>query len=169
MDLLDLQRVREQEFPVTKEWRFFNHAATAPLSTRAAAAMEKQIREQLALGSVGHEIWTPEQEQTRALIARFIHAEPREIAFIRNTAEGISFVANGLRWKAGDNVVATNAEYPANMYPWMSLVEQGVVIKMAQEQDGRLFLEDLDKAIDTRTRVVAISFVEFSSGFMNDL
>jgi cysteine desulfurase / selenocysteine lyase len=166
---MDLQRLREQEFPVTKAWRFFNHAATAPLSRRAAAAMEKQIQEHVALGSVGNEIWTPEQEQTRALAARFINADPSEIAFIRNTAEGISFVANGLRWQAGDNVVATNAEYPANMYPWMRLVEHGVIVKMAQEHDGRIFLEDIDKAIDTRTRVVAISFVEFSSGFMNDL
>ena len=166
---MDLQRLREQEFPVTTAWRFFNHAATAPLSKRAAAAMAKQLQEHVALGSVGNAIWTPEREQTRALAARFINADPSEIAFISNTAEGISFVANGLRWQAGDNVVATNAEYPANMYPWMRLVEQGVIIKMAQEHDGRIFLEDIDKAIDTRTRVVAISFVEFSSGFMNDL
>jgi hypothetical protein len=56
---MDLQRIREQEFPVTKEWRFFNHAATAPLSKRAAAAMQKQIPEHVALGSVGNEIWVP--------------------------------------------------------------------------------------------------------------
>lgn len=166
---MDVQRLRAQEFPVTETWRFFNHAATSPLSRRAAAAMEKQIHEQLTLGSVGNDIWTPEREQTRALVARFINADPSEIAFIRNTAEGISFVANGLRWRAGDNVVATNAEYPANIYPWLNLAEQGVLVKLAQEKDGRIFLEDLDKAIDTRTRVVAISFVEFSSGFMNDL
>jgi selenocysteine lyase/cysteine desulfurase len=166
---MDLQRLRDEEFPVTKEWRFFNHAATSPLSRRAAAAMQKQIDEQLALGSVGLEIWTPERERTRALVARFINADAGEIAFIRNTAEGISFVANGLRWKAGDNVVTTNAEYPANVYPWMNLGERGVVVKLAQEKEGRIFLEDIDKAIDTRTRVVAISFVEFSSGFMNDL
>ncbi len=166
---MDVQRLRAQEFPVTENWRFFNHAATSPLSRRAAAAMEKQIHEQLALGSVGNDIWTPEREQTRALVARFINADPSEIAFIRNTAEGISFVANGLRWRAGDNVVATNAEYPANIYPWLNLAEQGVLVKLIQEKDGRIFLEDLDKAIDTRTRVVAISFVEFSSGFMNDL
>jgi cysteine desulfurase/selenocysteine lyase len=166
---MDLQRLRAEEFPVTKDWRFFNHAATSPLSRRAAAAMEKQIREHVTLGSVGNDIWTPEREQTRALVARFINADASEIAFIRNTAEGISFVANGLRWKAGDNVVATNAEYPANMYPWLNLAEQGVIVKMAQEKDGCIFLEDIDKAIDTRTRVVAISFVEFSSGFMNDI
>jgi len=166
---MDVQRLRAQEFPVTENWHFFNHAATSPLSRRAAAAMEKQIQEQLALGSVGNDIWTPEREQTRALVARFINADPSEIAFIRNTAEGISFVANGLRWRAGDNVVATNAEYPANIYPWLNLAEHGVLVKLAQEKDGRIFLEDLDKAIDTRTRVVAISFVEFSSGFMNDL
>jgi selenocysteine lyase/cysteine desulfurase len=166
---VDLQRIREREFPVTKEWRFFNHAATSPLSRRAAAAMEKQIREHMELGSVGNELWTPEREQTRSLVARFINAAPGEIAFIRNTAEGISFVANGLRWKPGDNIVATNAEYPANMYPWMNLADQGVIVKMAPEKDGRIFLEDLDKAIDTRTRAVAISFVEFSSGFMHDI
>jgi selenocysteine lyase/cysteine desulfurase len=166
---MEVQRIREQEFPITATWRFFDHAATSPLCRRAAAAMEQRIHEHMTLGTLGNDIWTPEREQTRALVARFLNAEPGEIAFVRNTAEGISFVANGLRWQAGDNVVATNAEYPANMYPWLNLVEHGVIVKMVQEKDGRLFLEDLDKAIDTRTRAVAISFVEFSSGFMNDI
>jgi selenocysteine lyase/cysteine desulfurase len=93
---MDLQRIREQEFPLTKEWCFFTHAATAPLSKRAATAMEKQIWEHRALGSVGHEIWDTEQQQTRALVARLINADPGEVAFIRNTAEGISFVIQGL-------------------------------------------------------------------------
>ncbi|MGH8055669.1 MAG: aminotransferase class V-fold PLP-dependent enzyme [Candidatus Entotheonellia bacterium] len=166
---MDLQHLRAQEFPVTREWRFFNHAATSPLSVRAATAMEQHIRAQLAHGSLAADAWTPEREETRALLARFLKADPSEIAFIRNTAEGISFVANGLRWKPGDHVVATNAEYPANMYPWLNLAEQGVSVKMVEEKDGRIFLEDIEKAIDGRTRVLAISFVEFSSGFMNDL
>jgi selenocysteine lyase/cysteine desulfurase len=73
---MDLARIRAQAFPVTKEWRFCNHAATSPLSKRAAAAMERQIREHVALGGVGNDIWPPEREQTRALVGRFITADP---------------------------------------------------------------------------------------------
>jgi cysteine desulfurase / selenocysteine lyase len=86
---MDLARIRAQEFPVTEEWRFFNHAATSPLPKRAAAAMGRRIREQVALGSLGHDIWTPEREQTRALVARFINADPAGIAFIRAPLEAL--------------------------------------------------------------------------------
>ncbi len=131
--------------------------------------MERLIQEQVAHGSVGGELWTRGRRDARALLAQFLNADPGEIAFVSNTAEGISIVANGLQWKPGDNVVTTNVEYPANMYPWLNLADRGVSVKMAEEKGGRIFLEDIEKAIDSRTRVVAVSFVEFSSGFMHDL
>src|SRR5439155_2797451 len=87
----------------------------------------------------------------------------------KNTSEGISFVANGLQFSRGDNIVTTAVEFPANIYPWMNLHSAGVHLKMVPADGGRIPLERLVEAIDGRTRVVTVSSVQFSSGFRTDL
>ncbi len=60
-----------------------------------------------------------------------------EIAFVKNTSEGISIVANGIDWQWGDRIVTTNVEYPANIYPWMEVARgRGVKLVMVEETDG---------------------------------
>ena len=105
----------------------------------------------------------------RARVASLINAHPDEVAFTKNTSEGISFVANGLHWQTGDNVVITNVEFPANVYPWQALRARGVEVRMVLEEDGRIPLERVMEMINTRTRVVSISSVQFASGFRTDL
>src|SRR5262245_66591283 len=79
-------------------------------------------------------------------------------------------IANGLDWRAGDNIVTADCEFPANVIPWMRIKREfGVEVKMARERDCRLETEEILKLVDDRTRVVALSFVEFASGFRNDL
>ena len=93
-----------------------------------------------------------------------------EIAFMKNTTQGILIAANGIDWQEGDNVVTTAVEFPANVYPWWCLKERyGVSTRMVPERDGRIYVEDIAAAIDERTRVLTISHVEFASGFRNDL
>ena len=78
-------------------------------------------------------------------------------------------VANGLSWKTGDNVVISKAEFPANVYPWQALRSRGVEVRMAIEEDGRIPLDQLIGLIDSRTRLVAVSSVQFASGYRTDL
>lgn len=164
---MDWNALRE-EFPITRNYNFMNHAATAPLSRRAAEAGRWYFAhaEENAYLRGG---FFKKVDRVRGQVALLINAGADEIAFIKNTSEGISFVANGLNWQNGDNVVITNVEFPANVYPWQALRPRGVQVRMVFEEDGRIPLERVMEAIDNRTRVVSISSVQFASGFRTDL
>ena len=156
------------EFPITRNYNFMNHAAAAPLSRKAAEALRKYVTHAEENSYVRGGFFK-QVERVRGLVASLINAHPDEIAFTKNTSEGISFVANGLNWQTGDNVVINNAEFPANVYPWQALRSQGVEVRMVLEEDGRIPLERLREMINSRTRVVSISSVQFASGFRTDL
>ena len=165
---MDWQEIRD-EFPVTKNFAYLDHAAVAPLSARCADAMRAFIAESEERGYVDGAKWDRRVEDVRALAARLIAADASEIAFVKNTTEGLCHVASGLRWQEGDNVVITNVEFPANVYPWLNVEKRGVEVRRVKEVDGRIPFEAIETSVDSRTRVVSLSFVEFLSGFRNDL
>src|SRR5262249_14912610 len=82
---------------------------------------------------------------------------------------GIGLVAEGFPWAQGDNVVTAAEEYPSNIYPWLNLADRGVELRLVPTREGRIWLEGIKAAMDHRTRVLAISHLEFASGFRNDL
>ncbi len=164
---MDWNEVRE-EFAITRNYNFQNHAAVAPISRPAAEAARRYLRHAEENAYLDGEFYR-HADHVRQLAAELINAKPDEVTFIKNTTEGINFVANGLTWKSDDNVVVTNVEFPSNLYPWMNLKSRGVKVRMAMEDGGRIPLERIIEAIDSRTRVVAISSVQFASGFRTDL
>ncbi|HID06194.1 MAG TPA: aminotransferase class V-fold PLP-dependent enzyme, partial [Armatimonadetes bacterium] len=101
--------------------------------------------------------------------ATLIHADVDEIAFVKNTTQGILIAANGIDWHSGDNCIITDMEFPANVYPWMALSRIGVETRFVKARNGRILVDDIEAAMDARTRVVSISWVEFSNGFRNDI
>jgi selenocysteine lyase/cysteine desulfurase len=113
--------------------------------------------------------WQEVGEETRGRFARMIGASPDEVAFIKSTSEGLSFVAAGFPWKEGDNLVTANVEFPSNVYPWMRLASRSVEVRMVPAREGRVRKEDLFAACDGKTRLVALSSVEFANGHRNDL
>ena len=158
------------EFPVTDTFVYMNHAGVAPLSKRVMEAMVGFVQDATVNGAVNVDSWVETAEICRSAAAQLINADASEIAFMKNTTQGILLAANGIDWKEGDNVVTTAVEFPANVYPWWSLKERfGVETRMVPEHDGRINLNDLAAFIDNRTRVVTISHVEFASGFRNDI
>ncbi len=158
------------EFPVTESYIYMNHAGVAPLSRRVRDAMVSFVEDATVNGAVNVDSWTETVEVCRSVAAQLINADTTEIAFMKNTTQGILIAANGVDWQEGDNVVTTAVEFPANVYPWWRLKERyGVETRMVPERDGRIHLEDIVDAIDKRTRVVTISHVEFASGFRNDI
>jgi len=157
-------------FPVTQNCIYLNHAAVCPLSIPVYERMQQHARDLLEHGAVHYRDWFAAIRHTRGLAAKFIHANPDEVAFAPNTSSGLAMIANGLDWRAGDNIVTADCEFPANIVPWMRIRrEHGVEVRMAHERDGRLETEEILNLIDARTRVVTLSFVEFASGFRNDL
>src|SRR5262249_11291054 len=108
-------------------------------------------------------------KHVRALAAQLLNADPGEIAFVKNTSEGINFVAEGFQWRSGDNIVLAAEEYPSNQYPWLNQQYRGVEVRSVPSRGNRIAIDDISKAMDGRTRIVSLSFVEFASGFRNDL
>ncbi len=165
---MDWSALRE-EMPVTRRWAFFDHAAVAPLSARACAAMQAWAAD-LAEHGVAHDpLWVRRVEEVRGLFARLLNADPLDLAFIKNTSEGVGIVAEGYPWRPGDNLVTAEDEYPANRYPWLNLAARGVEVRAVPSRGGRVRLDDLRAALDARTRLVSLSFVEYATGYRNDL
>jgi cysteine desulfurase/selenocysteine lyase len=158
-------------FPITKELVYLNSASITPLSLPVKEAIEECLQDQLRYGDRKYEDeWSVRLKDVRRKVAKLIGASSDEIAILRNTVEGLSAAASGLDWKGGDNVVTNNLEHPANMYPWMNLEDRfGVEVRIVPARSGRVITEDLFAATDDRTKVITVSFVEFSNGFRNDL
>jgi cysteine desulfurase / selenocysteine lyase len=157
------------EFPITRRWAFFDHAAVAPLTGRAQRAMVEWAADLTDNGDVYHGLWMSRVEAVRVLCGRLLNAEPLDIAFVKNTSEGIGIVAEGFPWQAGDNVVIAEDEYPANQYPWLNLADRGVEVRRVPSREGRMLLDDLRLLMDANTRLVSLSWVQFASGFRNDI
>jgi cysteine desulfurase/selenocysteine lyase len=157
-------------FPITEHAIYLNHAAVSPPPIPTIEAIQSQLRDVVENGSLNYRRWRAVKEQARKLAAEMIGARAEQIAFMRNTSDGLSTVANGLRWRAGDNVVTFRKEFPSNIYPWLRLRDAfGVEVRMCDERDGRIELDELIGLIDEKTRVVAISQVQYASGFRADL
>lgn len=165
---LDLETLR-QEFPVTRHWVYCNHAAVAPISTRVANAIQGVLTDLNEFGAVHWKSWGKTVEHARQLAARLINCDPDEIAFVKNTSDGLSLLSNGLDWKWGDKVVSIDTEFPANVYPWLSLKKRGVELVTISERKGRVDLHEIEQALDARTRVLTVSYVQYLSGFRVDL
>ena len=168
--MLDLwDTIRQHEFPIARRWAYFDHAAVAPLPRRAGDALRAWIAEQEENGVVNWPVWEEKVEILRDRVALLVGAHRDEIAFVSSTTQGIGLIAEGFPCAKGDSVVIPAEEYPSNIYPWMNLASRGVSARLVPSRDGRIWPEDLAAAMDQSTRVLAISHVEFASGFRNDL
>lgn len=147
-----------------------NHASVSPLCTEARDAMAQMLAGISSHADRKFHEWEQSTAWSRSLAARLVNAQPSEIAFLRNTSEGLSVVANGVDWRPGDNVVSIDVEFPANIYPWMRLKEAfGVELRLLPTQDGRADINQLLALVDERTRIVAVSWVEFGTGQRLDI
>ena len=166
MDLRDIQVA----FPIRASRVYLNNAAIAPASTVVIAAMNRFLADVRDHGDGHYLDWCRHADEVvKAKIARLIGANRSEIAFVKNTTEGVLLVANGLEWRAGDNVLVPDIEYPSNVYCWMNLRPRGIEIRWIPNREGRILVEDIAARIDQRTRLVTLSAVQFSNGFRQDL
>jgi selenocysteine lyase/cysteine desulfurase len=153
------------QFPVAGTFIYLNHAGVAPLCRPAAEAMKALAEDVWRFGSYHYDSWLEAYSGLRRAAARLINASASEIALIKNTSEGVSIVALGLDWKPGDRVVCFTGEFPANSLPWRRLQSKGVVV---DELPFTTPLERIDLAA-RGARLLAISFVQYLSGFRADL
>ena len=162
----EIWRRYRHEFPVTERLIYLNHAAVAPLPKRGAEAMRWLATDAEQNGSWHYPQWMEAVDGLKAAVARLINAEAGEIATVKNTSEGIATVALGLKWKAGDRIVAFREEFPANFYIWKKLEEwHGVRVEWLSCFDP---LEKVEQAA-RGARLLAISYVQYLSGHRVDL
>jgi selenocysteine lyase/cysteine desulfurase len=155
-------------FPLAERYIHMNHAGVSPLSQRARAAIEQVVETSMNLPYRDH--WAQDEaDRVRGLVGRLINGSADSIGLTRSTAHGISLLAQGLDWREGDNVVGALGEYPANVYPWMGLQNRGIEYRQARPIDGRITADSVFSLMDARTRVVALSHVEFWNGFRVDI
>lgn len=162
------QGLREH-MPVAGRHVFLNHAAISPLPRPAMQALQRYIEDRATFGDRGVHRWEERVREARLRVARLLNVEPTAVTFTRNTSFGLNLVANGLDWQPGDNVVVPNTEFVANVYVWRNLERKGVTVRFVPDRNGRIDPADVAAAIDDRTRLLAVSFVEFQTGFRNDL
>jgi selenocysteine lyase/cysteine desulfurase len=158
-----------REFPVTGKYIFLDHAGVAPMSLRVKTAIETLLAESTEGGAFHYPAWAQRVVEIRQACARLINAGPDEIAFVKSTSHGLSIVAQGLDWRPGDNVLIYEKEFPSNIYPWLNLRNRGVEVRTIPSRDGRIAMHDIERLMDSRTRLLAISSVQYSNGFMIDL
>ena len=167
---MDWEGLRREEFPIAERWTYLDHAAVAPMPRRSGLAIREWVDDQERNGVVHWPEWGQKVEGARRSCARLINALADEIALIPNTTTGIGLIAEGFPWKPGDSVVAPAEEYPSNLLPWMNLASRGVTLRTVPARpDGRIQVDDLAATIDSTTKVLTISHVEFGTGFRNDL
>lgn len=157
-------------FPAASNYTYLNSAAVSPIPTPAKEAVISQLDDVSGHGTEHFSDWIATKNRARALLAAMLNVRPEQIAFMRNTSDGFATVAAGLDWAEGDNIVSFAGEFPANFYPWRRIRDElGVELRLAPERDGRIDLDEFCSLIDSNTRLVTISAVQFASGFQADL
>jgi selenocysteine lyase/cysteine desulfurase len=157
------------EFPLLPHIRYLNHAAVAPWPRRAAEAVKRFAEENATQGAHHYEQWLRVEAALRQQLRTLLNApHVDDIALLKNTSEGLSVVAHGLEWQAGDNIVISNEEFPSNRIVWESLRDRGVTVREA-DLHGDDPEASLLAQVDERTRLLAISSVQYASGIRLDL
>ena len=154
----------QQEFPQDESLIYLNHAAVAPWPARTARAVQAFAEENVHNGARDYRKWTERERQLREQCRHLLNAPSTDdIAFLKNTSEGLSVIAAGLGWRAGDNVVTSDEEFPSNRIPWIAQERHGVSLREVslRVDDPEAALMD---ACDGHTRVLTISSVQYASG-----
>jgi cysteine desulfurase / selenocysteine lyase len=167
----DVAALRRREFPWTAETVYLNHASVGPLPERTRVALEAFNRKRSAPFQLPDRDLMHTLAESRRLSAQLIGGLPEEIALTLNTGFGLSLAAQALPLRAGDIVLTSDKEFPANVYPWMLLKEKGVILELAPTTPEGWPDEDylVERLQDPRVRVLAVSLVQFSNGYAVDL
>jgi len=159
-----------REFKSSSESVWLNHAGISRTSRSVALAMSEYAAEMGDTGALRIDERFQDAMDIKSLAARMLGCEGDNLSITPGTAFGINMVAEGYPWQAGDEVVLCSVEYPANVYPWWAQKRHGVrLVWVDPDADNRIPVERYAEAITDKTRVLAVSYVQFSSGYRHDL
>ena len=168
-EILADEALRRHEFPVARDKIFLAHAGVCPLPRRVAQAIADYVQE-ASTGDQERFIFPAILDDGRKLAAQLLDCRTEEVAFVGPTSLALSFIASGLKFRRGDNILIYFDDYPSNVYPWMALVEQGVEVRLMNTRGlGVIRPRDVMGQVDENTRLVALASCHFISGYRIDL
>lgn len=151
-------------FPATQKYTYLNPAGGSPMPLQAANEGKRFYDEMLAGGDAYWDEWLERQEETRQKLARFINAEPEEVAFTQNTSHAMSLIAG--MFGPADEVLTMHDEFPSSTFPW---IHRGYKLNFVKPVNGIYQLRDIENAITSNTRILVTSYVQYNTGFRQDL
>ena len=167
--MINVEAARAQ-IPATQHGIYMNTGWSGPSPTPVIEAIKAQLELDATLGPASPGALSAQREinvTTRAEVAALLGAAVEEIALLENTTEGINVVLNGMHWEPGDEVITFAIEHSSVLIPTVYLQRQGVlpkVIEIAPDEPHDSILAKLDAALNVRTRLVALSYVQYGSG-----
>jgi cysteine desulfurase/selenocysteine lyase len=162
----ELDRLRQEEFPITRRQTYLDHATLGPPPARHVRAVSEFLARMSTEGLPDlFEIAEAGVDSVRLKAARLLGSEPDSVFFVRSTSQGVSLVAEGLDWRPGDEVVVYELDHPAGVLPWLNLGSRGVAVRFVRDRQRQGFeAEDVAAELGPRTRAVCLSLVNFGHG-----
>lgn len=155
--------------PVAGKYAYFDHAAVAPLSGPAAQAIATYTRQASTQGDAVWPEWSAKLDELRSGAATLLNVDRGEICLVPNTTTGINLVAEGFPWQPRDSVVVPDGEFPSNLFPWLNQRCRGVDVRVVPRRGAEVVVDDLIARIDDSTRIIAVSWVGYASGYRLDI
>jgi len=165
----DLSKARKY-FPHLKNGMiYFNHAASGPVSTLLKDELNFLLKENSEGNIISYDSFKGKIDDSKELLGEMLNCSSDRIAFTDNTSNGLNILAQGIRWKSGDRILLNDVEFPANVYPFLNLQEQGVEIDFVKSRKGIVTAENVIETVQPGTKLISISYVQFLSGYRVDL
>ena len=158
-----------KKMPIVAKWAYLDHAAVGPLSENAAQAIIEFAGQASIDGDTIWPQWAARIGDLRAGFGEMLGCDSDEICMVPNTSTGINLVAEGWPWSPGDSVVIPEGEFPSNLFPWLNQRSKGVDIRIVPRRDGQVLVEDLIERVDESTKIIAVSWVGYASGYRIDV
>ncbi len=168
--MLDNRHEARALFPITERAIYFNHAAVSPPPLPTLRAFEAQLRDVHENGSVNFRCWLAVKERARELLAKLLGAKADRLLLCATRPTRCRPWPTELTGAPATTSSRSDTSFPPNLYPWLRIRDVfGVEVRMCEEREGRIDLAELESLVDDNTRVVAVSHVQFASGFRIDL
>jgi len=148
---------------------YFNHAAIGPWSKPVLKRLYEYAEQRSGAMIENFPFFLEKNASAKLKLSRLLNAEPERLAWVDNVSNGLNILANGIEWKYGDRIILNDIEFPSNIYPFLNLTRLGVEIDIVKSRNGIVDIQDIEKVITKRTRILSISLVQFLSGYRADL
>lgn len=166
---MNIEEVRKLFPHLQTDQIYFNHAALGPWSTLVLDRIKEYMDERSGLNVMNFESFVKWNFGAKEKLAKLLGTSTTRLSWVDNVANGLSILAQGLVWKNGDRIILNDIEFPSNVYPFLNLKKHGVEVDFAKSRNGIVDIEDLEKLITPKTKLLSISMVQFLSGYKADI